>query len=179
MATTALKTIADLEQIPGERWELVEGELREVPRPGGRHAKISARITNPLSTYLWDNDIGEIYVEGGFVLQLNPDTVLGPDIAAVLKHRLLPEEEEIGLMHQAPDLVVEIMSPGDRASEVLDKVMRYLNAGVAIVWVVDPERRRIVVWKADRTYQELHASDTLDGGELLPGFQLALAKVFR
>ncbi len=52
MATTALKTIADLEQIPGERWELVEGELREVPRPEGRHAKISARISMPLGTYI-------------------------------------------------------------------------------------------------------------------------------
>jgi Uma2 family endonuclease len=57
--------------------------------------------------------------------------------------------------------------------------MRYLNAGVAIVWVVDPERRRIVVWNADRTYQELHASDSLEGGNLLPGFQLPLAQVFR
>jgi hypothetical protein len=47
-----------------------------------------------------------------------------------------------------------------------------------VIWIVDPQRRRVVVWNADRTYQELHASDTLDGGDVLPGFRLPLTDIF-
>lgn len=70
------------------------------------------------------------------------------------------------------------MSPSDSASDVLDKVMRYLDAGVSAVWVMDPQRRRAVVWNVDRTFQDLLAGVTLDGGSVLPGFSLPLAEIF-
>ncbi len=105
--------------------------------------------------------------------------MLGPDIAVVRSDRLLPEDEQIGLLRQTPDLAIEIMSPSDSASDVIDKVMRYFDAGVGVVWVMDPQRRRVVAWNGDRTFQELHSGDTLDGGALLAGFRLPLSDIFR
>jgi Uma2 family endonuclease len=145
--------------------------------PGGRHAKIQSRLARTLLNFI-DPDgsdptgVGEIYTEGRFLIAENPDTVLVPDIAFVRSERLVPEVEEIGLLRQVPDLAIEIVSPSDRPGRVLEKAMIYLDAGVPLVWTIDPKQQRVMVWDADRLVRTYGIGDTMDGGDVLPGFQL-------
>ena len=72
-----------------------------------------------------------------------------PDVALV-RHERLPEPEPVGYAAFAPDLVVEVLSPGDRAGETLGKVADWLNVGSRLVWVVDPNRRVVHVYRRTR-----------------------------
>jgi Uma2 family endonuclease len=85
---------------------------------------------------------------------------------------------ELGrLLAMAPDLAVEVLSPDDRPGEVLEKVGDWLNAGVRLVWVVDPRRNAARVYRSDGSETHLAAGDTLDGEDVLPGFSCRLADV--
>ena len=77
-----------------------------------------------------------------------------------------------------PDLAVEVLSPDDRPRQVLDKVGEYLQAGVRLVWVIDPRRERAVAYRSLTDVTNLGLDDNLDGGEVLPGFSVRLREVF-
>jgi Uma2 family endonuclease len=179
MVTAAQITATDLEAMPdGERFELINGALREMSPPGGRHGKVLARLTRSLSSFVEDQRLGEVYVDAGFVIARGPDTVFAPDLAFVRADRVLSEDEQAGFLHQFPDLAIEIVSPGDPAGQVLEKVMTYLNAGVPVVWTIDPKRQRIMLWDTSHLVREFRPGQSLDGGDLLPGFSLPLADIF-
>jgi Uma2 family endonuclease len=179
MVTAALITATELEAMPdGERFELFKGALRDMSPPGGRHGKVLARLTRSLSSFVEDKRLGEVYVDSGFVIAREPDTVFAPDLAFVRADRVLPEDAQAGFLHQIPDLAVEIVSPGDRAGQVLEKVMIYLNAGLPVVWTIDPKRQRVMVWDASNLVREFGPGQVLDGGEVLPGFQLPIVDIF-
>jgi Uma2 family endonuclease len=78
----------------------------------------------------------------------------------------------------APDLAVEVLSPTDRARQVLDKVGEYLEAGVRLVWVIDPERRSAVVYRSLAEVRKLGADEFLEGEDVVPGFRCRLADLF-
>lgn len=120
--------------------------------------------------------LGRVYVESGFKLTSNPDTVRGPDVAFISRTRL-PEPEPLGYPAFAPDLVVEILSPGDRPGEVLGKVADWLSAGSRLVWVIDAERRLARVYRADGTEDIVTADETLHGEDVLPGFAWPLTSI--
>lgn len=179
MATTTLYTAADVERLPeDERFELIRGERRDVSPTTGQHARIQTRLARFMDAYADERKLGAVYTEGGFLISQNPDTLQAPDVAFVQIGRILIEEEDAGFMPLVPDLAVEILSPGDRTSETLEKVRAYLDAGVLAVWVIDPKRQRVTIWKSDLTVQELQTGETLDGGEVLPGFQVPVADLF-
>lgn len=180
MATTVLLTAEEFERVPSTRHaELIRGELYEMPPPGGRHGWLQVELGASLHLFVKAHRLGRVYVDAGFVIARDPDTVLGPDVAFVRTERVLPEDDQIGHLRQTPDLVIEIVSPSDEPGDVQDNASLYLRAGVPLVWIVDPQRRRVVVWKGDRSVRELGPSDTLDGGEVLPGFLLPLTEIFR
>ena len=113
----------------------------------------------------------------GFTLARNPDTVRAPDIAYVSRERLdgpVPH----GFGEFAPDLAVEIQSPTDRPGAVLAKVGGWLTAGSHLVWVVDPIRQLVTVYRADGSQTLLGVHDVLRGESLLPGFSLSLDELF-
>lgn len=182
MATTRLFTLLDLERMDSdeaERYELFAGILREVEPMGGRHGEIGVEFVGPLYGYLRSNRIGRIYTEGThFVVLRNPDVVLMPDVAFVRAERLPPEDVREGFMPLAPDLAVEILSPSNRLTEMAEKVDLYLRGGVRLVWVVQPRRRSVVVHAPGQEPQTLHEFETLDGGDILPGFRLPVADIF-
>lgn len=179
MATTALITAEEFEQMPDtEHTELVRGELIQMSPPGREHAWLQLRLGQFLGAYVDEHDLGEAYGEIGIVIPTNPDSVLAPDLAFVSNATLGQEGMKSVYLRHTPDLVVEIVSPGDSHSQVVEKVMTYLEAGVPLVWEIDPRRKRIIVWQADHTVKELKPGDTLDGGDILPGFQLRVAEVF-
>jgi Uma2 family endonuclease len=117
-------------------------------------------------------------VETGFRLTTDPDTVLAPDVSFISSARIpatgLPE----GYFPGAPDLAIEIVSPGDLDEEVQAKVAAYLQSGSKLVWVLRPKRRTVTVHHPDGTARTLGVNDTLSGESLLPDFSLPLRELF-
>ena len=108
-----------------------------------------------------------------------PDTVRGPDVAFLSERRERETADERPFIPGAPDLAIEVRSPNDRTSEILGKVSDYLAAGCPLVWVVDPIREEVSVFRSPFARCVLAASDLLDGEEVLPGFSVAVAEIFR
>ena len=78
----------------------------------------------------------------------------------------------------APDLAAEVLSPSDRMTDALSKITMYLQAGVRLVWLIDPESRTVVVFRSYAAPARRVAGDVLDGGEVLPGFSVPVAEIF-
>lgn len=163
--------------LPDKRVELVRGVLVVREPSGYRHGEVTARLTKVLIDYADAHDLGHVLAgDSGFKLASNPDTVRGPDVAFIRRERL-PHPSPVGYAGLAPDLVVEVLSPSDRAGEVLSKVADWLNAGTTLVWVVDPERRLVRVYRQDGGQGVVTADSALDGEDVLPGFSCPLATV--
>ena len=169
----------------GQRTELVRGRLMVKEPAGYVHGSIAARVLVRVATFLETDQrtraaahpLGDVLAaETGFTLQRRPDTVRAPDVAFVAWDRI--PIERAGFAELAPDLAVEVLSPGDRAGEVLAKVADWLNAGTSLVWVIDPARRVARVYRADGTELVVHEDSALEGEATLPGFAMALAGLF-
>jgi len=160
--------------IPDKHAELVRGVLVVREPPGGRHGRIAMNLGVALANYVRPRELGVVYAaETGFTLAHHPDTVRAPDVAFVHRDRL-PTPEPIGFPDLAPDLVVEVVSPGDRPGELLAKIADWLSAGTRLVWVIDPERRLARVYRHDGTERIVAAEETLDGEDVVPGFSCSL-----
>jgi Uma2 family endonuclease len=180
MATTEQITTAEqLLQAHGlGRCELLRGELVVMSFGGAEHGCIATKIAARLGLFLKQNGLGWVMGAGtGFQIGRNPDTVRAPDVAFISRDRCPPTLPE-GFFQDAPDLAVEVLSPNDRASEVLAKVQDWLAAGCAMVWVIDPATRTVTVYRGADAIELFRLGDHLDGGDLLPGFRLALAEIF-
>ena len=114
--------------------------------------------------------------ETGLRLSSDPDTVRAHDVGFVRTDRVA-EARVPGFPAPAPDLVAEVVSPSDRATEVTGKALAWLDAGVSTVWVVDPENRTVTVYRQDGVVV-LRGGDVLDGGDVLPGFALPLEELW-
>jgi Uma2 family endonuclease len=166
-----------LNPIPNKRTELVRGRLVVREPAKLRHGVIVVRIVLEIGTYLEANPIGEVMAgDPGFTLFRNPDTVRAPDVAYLRADRM-PTVEVVGFDELAPDLAVEVLSPGDRAGKVREKTDDWLRAGTLLVWVIDPRQRIAWVHRADGTVSQRTEHDLLDGEDVLPGFVLSLARV--
>ena len=177
---TTLMTAEDLLALPDNdmRYELVEGELIEMSPTSRPHSRDGMRIATQMNVYAEANDLGEVYgADAGFILRRNPDTVRAPDAAFVRKERL-PELDEDGYLPLSPDLAVEVVSPSNTVNEMSQKVQEYLEAGTAIVWVVEPKRRQVTVYTPGQHPRILRDGDLLDGGDVMPGFTLSVTYIF-
>jgi len=172
-------TAEELLQHPESRHlELVRGVARVSEPPGGVHGKIAGSLVAHLRNHVERLGLGTVLVETGYVLQRGPDTVRGPDVSFVSRARLPPDRIPEQFIPGAPDLAVEILSPGSRWTEVEEKVADYFAAGTRLVWVVAPGERRAIVRYPDRPPRVLAAAESLDGEDVVPGFALALAELF-
>ncbi|MCV2488238.1 Uma2 family endonuclease [Geodermatophilus sp. YIM 151500] len=172
-------TAAQLIDLPddGLRHELVEGTLRTMTPAGGEHGRIGARLLIRVGVFVEAQQLGEVFTaETGFWLARDPDTVRAPDVAFVRADRV-PDARVPGFVPLAPDLVAEVVSPTDRAVEVAGKALSWLDAGVRLVWVVDPENRTVTVHRPDGA-SVLRAQDVLHGEDVLPGFALPLRELW-
>ncbi len=104
--------------------------------------------------------------------------MLGADVAFISHERLAKIENPDKFGPFAPDLAVEVLSPGNRPGEIEEKVALYFAAGARAVWVFNPKKRTAAVYTSPSDVRVLNEHDTLDGGEVLPGFTLDLAKLF-
>ena len=180
---TALKLITaeELLAMPrgeGRRYELLRGVLVEKMATGDPHGDAVTRIAFYLTGYAEGNDYGVVRSgEPGYRLERDPDTVRAPDVAWIAPGRIPPGTQ--GYPELAPDLAVEVKSPGNSYAELAAKAGMWLSYGSRQVWVADPERVTITVY---RPYQEpliLGEDDTLEGGDLLPGFATPVWRLFR
>jgi Uma2 family endonuclease len=178
--TERLWTAEDLLALGEEaRYELIEGRLVPMSPTGFLHGDVALALAAALRAFVHPRRLGRIVVgEVGFVLRRNPDTVRAADIAFVRRERLPAGDLPRGFFEGAPDLVVEILSPSDRYTDILRKVSEWLEAGAAMVWVVDPEHHGVMVFRPDGTLRLLGESDSLEGEEVLPGFRYPVGELF-
>jgi Uma2 family endonuclease len=116
--------------------------------------------------------------ETGFRLSSDPDTVRAPDVAFVSQANVEAVGEVEGFWPGAPDLAVEVVSPGDSYADVEEKVFDWLEAGTKMVVVINPRQRSATVYKSPTDITALAEADVLDGGEIVPGFELAVREIF-
>jgi len=178
MVATRPITIDEFARMPLEgSWELIDGAPVEVSPSSGRSGWISGNLFRALANYAHSTKIGWVFPpETGFVLFPDRQIVRSPDGAFVVRDRLMgPPDSFVPL---APDLAVEVLSPSDRMTDALGKVGMYLDAGVRLVWLVDPSINTVTIYRPGAAPATLGEGDTLDGGEVLPDFRLPLAEIF-
>ena len=174
-------TAEELLRLPndGFRYELVRGELRQMTPTGSIHGRVAMNVATALNNHVKAHDLGTVYAaETGFRLATDPDTVRAPDVAFVGRERIEAVGEVEGYWPGAPDLAVEVISPNDSHVEVEEKVFDWLEAGTKMVLAVNPRRRSVTVYRSQSDITILTGTDVLDGGDVVPGFQLTLREIF-
>jgi Uma2 family endonuclease len=165
-------------EIPDGKAELVRGEVRLTPPPAPRHATVWVNLTFLLTQHVRKTDAGHVFAESSFELVQLPRTVRAPDVAFVRKGRLPPGAMDESRLKLAPDLAAEILSPSETASRLDEKLDDYAVSHVPLVWVIDPKRRTVMVITSDAPVRWLRDGDTLDAGNVVPGFACPVSDLF-
>jgi Uma2 family endonuclease len=179
--TPKLMTADELIDLPddGLQHELVRGELRSMAPPGFPHGRSGSRFGSSLRRHVEDHDLGEVItVETGFRLTTDPDTVRCPDVGYISNEHLAAVGDVTGYFPGAPDLVVEVISPNDRYSEVAEKVTEWLQHGARLVFVADPRPKTVAMHRPGQPTRTLGMDDVLDGEDVVPGWTLAVRDLF-
>jgi Uma2 family endonuclease len=183
MSTTTVVTADELLALPmgmGKRYELVAGELRVMSPAGWRHGGVVGRLQTRLGSFIEGNNLGRVFgAETGFLLERDPDTVRAPDFAFIAREHLPNVEPSEAYWPGAPDLAVEVLSPGDTAGEISEKVEAWLAAGCAAIWVVDPKLKTVTIYRSPTNVQIVAANEALLGDPVVPGFACAVSEIFR
>ncbi len=179
---TQFITAEELSQRPddGFRYELVKGELKKMAPAGYKHGRMAMLLAIPLGTYILKNNLGMVYAaETGFTIARDPDTVRAPDVSFVRREVIekLGEPDE-AYWPGAPDLAVEVISPNDTYTEVEEKVFDWIEAGTRMVIVVNPRKKAVTVYRSFTDVKVLTENDTLDGADVIPGWQIAVKDLF-
>lgn len=166
-------------RLPEGKAELVRGEVRVTPPPGAPHGTAASNLVFLLSLHVRQHGLGRVFGNSfGYELVQLPRTVRVPDASFVRVARLPKGGIGPGIFRFAPDLAVEVLSPSESASELEEKLHDYTVAEAALIWVVDPERRTVMVIPADAPIRWLSEQDVLDGGAVIPGFSCPVAAIF-
>jgi Uma2 family endonuclease len=165
-----------------ERW-LIAGVLRERPmtRRNRFHSFVMTRTAQELANWLDRQPAprGQVLTgDAGVRLRRDPDTTVGVDIAYVAAEVLARQPTESTIVEGAPVLAVEILSPNDTVEEVNEKIDAYLRAGVALVWVIDTYRRTVTAHRPDAEPALFNVRQELTGAPHLPGFTVAVRRLF-
>ncbi len=179
--TTSLTTAEGLLRMPddGFRYELIEGRLKQMSPAGIEHGVIIVRIASRLANHVEHNKLGVILAaETGFRLAQDPDTVRAPDVAFIQSTRIPEAGLPKAFWPGAPDLAVEVISPNDSTEEVEEKVNDWLDHGCSMVWVVSPKQKTITVYRSQTDITILSENETLDGRDVVPGFQCSVQEIF-
>ncbi len=159
--------------------ELIDGILVE-KAVGMFESFVASRLLKLIATFVDDRDLGEACGSDG-MMKLSPGLIRIPDVSFISKARL--QQAQIvahgPLGPLVPNLAVEVLSRGNTAKEMQDKLEDYFDAGVELVWYVDPRQHSVAVYTALDTMTTVASPATLDGGTLLPGLTIDLVKLFK
>ena len=181
MSTITLVTAEQLLRIPddGYRYELVAGELRKMTPAGWKHCIVAGDLHSLLGQYVRQHHLGKVLgAEPGFLIARDPDTVRVPDIAFLRKDRLSSGPVEETFWPGAPDLAVEVVSPGDTIRDIDEKAKAWLVAGTSLVWVVNPAWRNVTVYRSAGDIKTLSEDAELTGEDVVPGFRCRVGDIF-
>ena len=179
MGTKTLLSLEEFERLPdnGMRHELNKGDLVEMPPVNLGHIRLAKKIAKILEGYAEPKGLGEVFVEAGFRLSTDPVTYRWPDVSLVAAHRV-DQTPEDAYFEGAPDLAIEIVSPGNSATDLEEKIQQYLAAGGRAVWVVYPKLRRVHVYRADGTITALTIDQQLTAEDIAPGLSIPVSSLF-
>ncbi len=176
--TATMKDVIEVERRENRSCELVDGTLVEKAL-GAREAYVAWVLGHLLGLYLARNDIGIGLAPDG-MMRIAPGLVRIPDLSFIswdkLPDQMLPEEPVPDLV---PDLAVEVLSEGNTVAEMKRKVGEYFEAGVRLVWLIDVKKRSARAYTAPHRSVPIREDRSLDGGDVLPGFSVPLADLFR
>lgn len=159
--------------------ELVKGVVIEMPPPSFRYCEVCANIAGELRQYVKARQLGRVVSnDAGIVTDRDPDSVRGADVAYFSYERLPRTVRPDPYPEVAPELVFEVRSPSDRTRALMAKVLEYLDAGVKVVCVVDPEREVVSAHTDDEFARVLNAADELTLPEVFPDFRVAVRSFF-
>ncbi|MYC07898.1 MAG: Uma2 family endonuclease [Chloroflexi bacterium] len=182
MATTArLMTAEELLEMPddGFRYELVRGELVQIMGTGLEHAYIADNCYGSIRDYVMGANLGRVFSSQlSYILARDPDTVRIPDLGFIRRERLETVGVIQGYFPGAPDLAIEVISPSNSYSDVAEKVFDYLVAGTLMVIVLEPRTHTVSVHRSPTDIVALTEADTLDGGDVVPGWRMAVSEIF-
>ena len=185
MSTTvsnSLMTAEELLLLPtgmGKRYELINGELRTMSPAGYEHGGIAMDLGYLIRHYVGQHKLGRVVAaETGFIVRRNPDTVRAPDTGFLSNQRLQQfGRPKRGYYPCAPDLVVEVLSPDDRQDDIDEKIEDWFAGGANLVWIVNPRRKTVTVYRSLQDIRILTEHESLDGETVLPGFACPLSEV--
>jgi Uma2 family endonuclease len=164
----------------GNRYEFVSGKLHMMSPAGGRHGRVAHNVGLVLGIHVRKEDLGVVFAaETGFLISRDPDTVRAPDVAFVSSARLTQLPEDTGYLELAPDLVGEVISPGDTFSEVEEKALGWLTAGTRMVLLVDPGTRTLHVYRSADNIVVFNDRAEVDASDVVPGWHFAVNELFR
>ncbi len=175
-----LLTIEDVEANPPPgRWELLDGEVVYLAPANLEHGYLITLIANLLHQFVHPRRLGWVLAgDTGIILRRDPDRLRAPDVCFFARERFPGGRLPSRFSTLVPDLIVEVVSPGDRRAEIEDKTAEWLRSGARLVWVVYPPTRTIVVADGSGPGRVLHPHDTLSGEPVLPGFSTPVAAIF-
>ncbi|MBI3866131.1 MAG: Uma2 family endonuclease [Planctomycetia bacterium] len=177
---TAEEFVAGREELPdGGRWvELVSGKLVTLSPPTIEHGTAVLNFSKALARHTQANREGYACFELGFLLSRRPDTLLFPAVSYFTSGPMFAESDKV-LTETCPTLVVEVASTNDRRRDFDQRVSGWLNWGVPVVWVLDPQEKQVHAVEQGRGGQRLSEHQELLGGSVLPGFQVRVAELFQ
>lgn len=191
----ALMTTEQLLALPDdgvERW-LIRGQLREKPAMVGQlrgkkmtvrnrwHSRTMIRVGYVLESWLLGQPEPRGSVlggEAGVRLRRDPDSTVGIDVVYVSAEVAARNPNDTTLIDGAPVLAVEILSPNDTVEEIHEKIDEYLTAGVPLIWIIDPRRRTVTIYRPGQEPEFVNARQELSGEPELPGFRVRVADLF-
>ena len=158
--------------------ELVRGEIIHMAPTGHAHGYVEFNIGGILREFVRKHKLGRIIGgEVGIYTQRNPDTVRAADVAFISRERLAQVQSQ-SYLDVAPELIVEVLSPDDAWSQLMEKLEEYFAIGVQMVWVADPRRQQVYVYSSLTEVERFTMAEVLSGGKILPGFSVAVAELF-
>jgi Uma2 family endonuclease len=175
--TATEKDVLDLACRESRHYELVDGTLVEKAM-GFRESLLAGFILSMLRSWVVPRNLGVVTGEQG-MMRLFPGLVRMPDVAFVSWDRMaggrIPDEPIPDLY---PDIAVEVLSVSNTPAEMNRKRREYFSVGVRLVWIVDPSTRTVNAYTTPDLFTELRGPDTLDGGDVLPGFAISVRDLF-
>ena len=124
-------------------------------------------------------NLGKVFAaETGFFIERDPDTVRAPDVSFLAKERIPSNGISAAFVPVVPDLAVEVKSPSDTWRDLDKKAIEFVEAGVRLVWVVDPSTKTARSYRAGRDVLECDVSKIIPGEDVLPGFELKMKDLF-